>query len=219
MPNLIFKNRRQAGEMLAPLLQEYKGNPDTIVLGLPRGGVVVAFEVARALDLPLDIIVSRKIGAPGNPEFAIGAVTEYSVSLPDKRTIQYYEIPPEYINQKIAEEKAEALRRAEIYRNRRPPMDIKDKTVILVDDGIATGATMRAAVKSARKKGAEKIVVAVPVLSKDMLEKMEEEADAVISVYAPENLFAVGSFYESFQQVSNEEVVKLLEMSLQKVGN
>ncbi len=204
--------------MLAPRLQEYKGDPDAIVLGLPRGGVVVAFEVARALDLPLDIIVSRKIGAPGNPEFAVGAVTEYSVSLPDKRIVQYYQIAPEYINQKMAEEKAEALRRAEIYRNHRPPLDIKDKTVILVDDGIATGATMLAAVKSARKKGAKKIVVAVPVLSKDMLEKMAEEVDAVICVYAPEIMFAVGNFYESFQQVSNEEVVRLLELSPQKIN-
>lgn len=207
---MIFKNRIQAGEELAKKLRQFKGSAETIVLGLPRGGAVVAAAVAKELGLPLDIIVLRKIGAPGNPEFAIGAITEDGEAVLDKAAIVAWQIPAEYIKQEITKETQEARRRLKLYRGERALLNLKNKTAILVDDGIATGATMAAAIISARAKGAKKVIVAAPVIAVDTLETLQKETDEVIYLDAPAYFGAVGAFYENFEQVEDEEVITLL---------
>lgn len=209
--NMIFKDRQDAGKQLAEKLKNYKDNPGTIILGLPRGGVVVAFEVAQALNLPLDIIVPRKIGAPGNPELAIGAITEDGEEVFDRQIIYEYGIPQEYIKKEVEKGKKEADRRLKLYRSDRPPLDLKNKTAILVDDGIATGSTMVAAIRSARKKEAEKIIVAVPTTARDSLKKVQNEADEVIYVDAPMFFGAICAFYKIFTQTEDQEVIELME--------
>ncbi|MBI2426302.1 MAG: phosphoribosyltransferase [Candidatus Kerfeldbacteria bacterium] len=209
----MFADRVDAGRQLAAKMGAYRGNSNVVLLALPRGGVVVAAEIARELDLALDIVVPRKIGAPGNPEYAIGAITEDGESLFDERAIAALGISPEYIAQTVYEEQREAERRMNVYRGGRPPLNVTHKTAILVDDGVATGATMRVAIRSVRKRGAATIIVAVPVIALDTLEILRREADEVISVDAPLLFGAVGAFYESFPQTSDEEVMKILEMS------
>lgn len=210
----MFRDREDAGQKLAPKLDSYRGDANAILLALPRGGVVVAAELARELDLALDIVVPRKIGAPGNPEFAIGAITEDGESLFDERVIVALDISPEYIAQAVQEEQREAERRMNVYRGDRPSLDVNGKTTILVDDGVATGATMRVAIRSVRKRGAAKIVVAVPVIALDTLEILQREADEVVYVDAPLLFGAVGSFYENFPQTTDEEVISLLRSYL-----
>jgi ribose-phosphate pyrophosphokinase len=208
---MMFKDRREAGQKLAPKLDKYRGNPKAVLLGLPRGGVVVAAELSRTLGLPLDVMVARKIGAPDNPEFAIGAITEDGEGIFDTRTIAEYNISKKYLDEEMEKEKQEALRRLKKYRGGRAPLDLKNKIAILIDDGVATGATMRAAIKSARKKGSERVVMAVPVIAPGTLEKIREEADEVIYLDAPAFFGAVGAFYEEFEQTEDEEVIKLME--------
>lgn len=195
---------------MAKKLRQFKDSAETIILGLPRGGVVVAAETAKELRLPLDIVAPRKIGAPGNPEFAVGAITEDGEAVLDKAGIIAWQISADYIKQKIAKEKQEARRRIELYRGNRALLDLKNKTVILVDDGIATGATMRAAIVSARAKGAKKVIVAAPVVATDTLKTLQKEADEVIYLDAPIYFGAVGAFYENFEQVEDGEVISLL---------
>lgn len=208
---MIFKDRIEAGQKLAKALKKYKRQKDTIILALPRGGVVTGFEVARALDLPLDLVVPRKIGAPGNPEFAIGAITEEGEGIFNEEVIRDYRISKEYINRIVEEEKKEAQRRLKAYRGDRPPLDLKDKTIIIVDDGIATGLTMRAAIKSCKKKDPKKIVVAVPCGAKDSIDQIKKEADEVICLHAPIFFGAVGAFYREFPQTTDEEVIEIIK--------
>lgn len=208
---MIFRDRKDAGEKLAEKLDKYKGKSDVVVLGLPRGGVVTANEVAKRLDLPLDIIVPRKIGAPGNPELAIGAITESGEGIFDEEIMKYVGADQEYIEKTMEEEKKEAQRRLKVYRGSKPPVDLKGKTVILVDDGIATGSTMRAAIASVKAKEAGKIVVAVPVLARDTVKKIEKEVDELIYVGAPLFFGAVGAFYQIFDQTEDEEVVEIMK--------
>lgn len=210
---MIFKNRVKAGEKLAAALGKFKNAPATIIIALPRGGVVVGYEAAKTLNLPLDIIVPRKIGAPGNPEFAIGAITETGEGIFDEMTVGAYGITESYLQNEIKKEKAEAVRRLKLYRGTRPPLNLKNKTVILVDDGLATGLTMRAAIKTAKKSGAEKIIVAVPVTSPEAVEIIKKEVDEVIYLEAPAFFGAVGSFYEKFEQTADDEVIDLLKQS------
>jgi len=209
----MFHDRQEAGQKLAQALEKFKNAKEAIILALPRGGVVVGFEIAKALNLPLDIVVPRKIGAPDNPEFAIGAITESGEGIFDQETIAFYRISKEYIKKTVAEEKKEALRRLKLYRGDRPPLDLKDKTVILIDDGIATGATMRAAIKSVKEKGAKKVIVAVPVSAPDSFKIIKKEVDEMISLAVPVFFGAVGAFYENFEQTSDEEVVDLMKKS------
>lgn len=204
---MIFKNRIQAGEELAKKLSQFKNSAEAVILGLPRGGVVVAAVVAKKLSRPLDIIVPRKIGAPGNPEFAIGAITEDGEAVLDEASIAAWQIPAEYVRQEIIKEKQEAQRRLQLYRGGRAPLNLKNKIAILVDDGIATGATMRAAIVSARAKGAKKVIIAAPVVAADTLEALRKEADEVIFLDAPIYFGAVGAFYENFEQVEDKEVL------------
>ena len=207
---MIFKDRQDAGKKLAQSLLAYRDQPETWVLGLPRGGVVVASEVAKHLHLPLDILVIRKLGAPDNPEFAIGAVDEKGHALFNEGVLEDLGISEVYKKEILEKEKKEAEHRLHLYRKNRPPLDFKDKTVILIDDGLATGATMRAAVYSAKAKKAKKVIVAVPVAAPSSLEKLQGEADEVIYLDAPYFFGAVSSFYERFDQTTDEEVIELL---------
>src|SRR5712664_2335205 len=205
-----FRDRREAGRRLAAKLAAYANRPDVIVLALPRGGVPVAYEVARALSAPLDVFIVRKLGVPGFEELAVGAIASGGVRVLNEEVARALPNADEIIESVTAKETAELQRREESYRDGRPAPELRDKTVILIDDGLATGATMRAAVKALRQRGAAKIVVAVPVGPPDTCREFEDEADEVICASAPEFFQAVGQYYEDFSQTSDEEVRELL---------
>lgn len=206
-----FKDRIDVGKKLAEALKKYRGDKDSIVIGLPRGGVVPAFEVADALGLPLDIIVTRKIGAPMQPELAVGALTQEGEPILDYDLMTTLGISASDLEQIIAAEIQEAKRRLHLYRGDREPLNLENKTAIIVDDGIATGATVLAAIKSARTLGAKKIIVAVPVSPQESLDKVAKEADEVICLFVPEIFYGVGGFYEEFLQTEDEQVIQLLQ--------
>ena len=210
---MIFKNRQEAGQKLAEKLKEFKSQKNTIILALPRGGVVTAFEIAKELNLPLDLVVPRKIGAPDNEEYAIGAITETGEGIFNQEAIDTLGVPQEYLDKKVADEKEEAQRRLKTYRQDRPILNLKNKTVIIVDDGIATGLTMRAAIKSVKEKKAKEIIVAVPVSAQDSLKTINKEVDKTICLDAPLFFGAVGAFYEDFGQTTDEEVIDLMKES------
>jgi len=207
----MFVDRKDAGQKLAGCLIRFKNQSDAIVIGLPRGGVVVAYEAARRLNLPLDIIVPRKIGAPGNDELAIGAITEEGEAVLDEMLVRELNVAPEYIAKTVAKEKQEAQRRLKLYRGDRTPLNLQNKTALIIDDGIATGATMQAAIKSAKNKKAEKIIVAVPIIAPDTLKKLQVEADEIIYLDAPMFLGAIGDFYEEFSQTEDRDVIELMQ--------
>ena len=208
-------NRTEAGRLLAEKLVNYAGRADVIVLGLPRGGVPVAFEVAQRLGALLDVFIVRKLGVPGFEELAAGAIASGGVRVLNEDVMRAIPHADEAINAITARETAELERREQIYREGRPPPELRDRIVILVDDGLATGATMRAAVKALRERGAAKIVVAVPVGPPDTCREFEEEADETICATAPEFFQAVGQYYEDFPQTSDEEVRELLAHAAQ----
>ena len=206
----IFSNRAEAGQLLAEKLNKYAGREDVIVLGLPRGGVPVAYEVARRLRVPLDVFIVRKLGVPGFEELALGAIASGGVRVLNEDVVRALPNANELIESVTTRELAELARREQIYRDGRPAPDIGGRTVILVDDGLATGATMRAAVAALRQLGAAKIVVAVPVGAADTCREIEREVDETVCAMAPEWFQAVGQFYEDFSQTSDEEVRELL---------
>lgn len=208
---MLFSDRRDAGIQLAKKLTAYKDSPDVLVLGLPRGGVITAAEVARELGAPLDIVVTRKIGAPFNEEYALGAVTVEGEPFLHTDVIESLGVSQDYLDKTIAAERREAKRRLEKYRGSRPPVSLKGKIVILVDDGVATGATMRAAIRLAKQLEASKIVVATPVIAPDTLAVLKAEADEVAYLDAPDEFAAVGQFYAEFPQTTDEEVINLLK--------
>ncbi len=208
-----FKDRADAGRRLVPLLRQYAHAKNTMVVGLPRGGVVPAYEIARALKLPLDIVVSRKIGAPSQPELAVGALTEDGIVIFNNDIMQTLGLSPADVGSIIEAEKQEAQRRLTLYRAGMGPRDFKGKTVIIVDDGIATGATMRAAIASVRAQGAKKIVVAVPVALQEELTSID--ADEIYCPLKVDYLPGIGAFYESFSQTSDQEVIDLLRADKQ----
>lgn len=207
---MIFKDRSDAGRQLVPHLLKHQNAPETVVIGLPRGGVVNAAEVARGLNLPLDVIVPRKIGAPFQTELAIGAITETGEGLFDESLIERFNISQDYINKMVAQEKAVAQRRLQMYRKSRSKIPLEGKTVILVDDGLATGATMKAAIKSVQAEGAIFIIVAVPIAPPDTVQEIQALADEVIVLDTPTYFYAVGQFYEDFSQTEDDEVISLL---------
>lgn len=207
---ILFRNRTDAGQRLAEALPAYRAQ-NAIVLGLPRGGIPVSVEVARGLDLPLDVIVSRKLGAPGNPEFAIGAVAETDGVQLDMETVFYLGIPREYIKREQERQEAEIGRRVAEYRNGKPLPSLEGKAVVLVDDGLATGLTMLAAVHAVRMAKAGRVIVAVPVGSVEAVGRLRRAADEVVCLHTPEPLFGVGMYYEDFSQVSDVEVRLTLE--------
>ena len=205
----IFHDRRDAGQALASAVAALRLE-DPVVLGLPRGGVPVAYEVARALGAPLDVLVARKIGAPGNPEFAIGAVAEGGARVLDHESIGALLISHEELEHAIADARAEVDARVERYRDRAPPLSLQGRTVVVVDDGLATGATARAAVRAVREHAPQRVVLAVPVGSPRAVELLTPEVDDVVCVEVPGGAWAVGYWYEHFGQTSDHEVLELL---------
>jgi len=208
---VTFSDRRAAGAALASLLKAYAGRGDVMVLGLPRGGVPVAYEVAQALAVPLDVIVVRKLGAPGNPELAVGAIASGGARYINDDVVAMVGATPEEIEHTEAEERSELQRREQRYRGRRAPLEVKGSTIILVDDGIATGASMHAAARAMRVAGAGRIVVAVPVAPAGSAEQFRDVADEFVCVDSPRYFGAVGQFYDRFDQTGDEEVRDLLE--------
>lgn len=206
----IFPDRAEAGRVLGTKLSKYAGREDVIVLGLPRGGVPVAYEVAQALRVPLDIFMVRKLGVPGFEELAVGAIASGGVRVLNPDVMDALPNADEIIDTVTQRETTELERREHEYRDGRPAPEIRGRTVILIDDGLATGATMRAAVKALRQRGAEKIVVAVPVGPSDTCREFEDVADEVVCASAPEFFQAVGQYYEDFAQTSDDEVRNLL---------
>jgi putative phosphoribosyl transferase len=215
---LPYANRHAAGIALAQALRRRALGGELIVLGLPRGGVPVAFEVARALRAPLDVMVVRKVGMPGHEELAIGAVASGGVVVREAYAATLGGLGDRSFEELAATQRRELERREHRYRAGRPPLDLKDRTVLLVDDGIATGATMIAAVRAARLAGAGRIVVAAPVASTDALERVEREADEVVVLHAPYEFMAVGQWYVDFGQTQDEDVVDLLARAATAAG-
>jgi predicted phosphoribosyltransferase len=211
-----FADRADAGRQLAEKLSEYAGRPDVIVLGLPRGGVPVAYEVAKRLHAPLDVFIVRKLGVPGFEELAAGAIASGGVRVLNQDVMRAIPYADEAIEAVTAKETAELERREQIYREGRPPPELRDRAVILVDDGLATGATMRAAVKALRQRGAAKIVVAVPVGPPDTCRELEQEADETVCLSTPIFFQAVGQYYEDFSQTSDDDVRELIASAAQE---
>jgi predicted phosphoribosyltransferase len=214
MPQTIarrFRDRVEAGKALAGLLRKYAGQPDVVVLALPRGGVPVAYEVARALGAPLDVFIVRKLGVPGHEEYAMGAVASGGVRVLNEDVVRGLGLSNAAVDRVIAKELAEVSRRERLYRGDRPEPDLKGRTVILVDDGLATGSTMKAAVKALAARDPAKIVVAVPIASADTCQALARDVAEVVCAVTPEPFHAVGLWYDDFSQTSDAEVHDLLE--------
>ena len=206
----MFKNRRAAGLELAKHLKEYRGE-DVVILAVPRGGALVANAIREELKCQWDLIIPRKIGAPFNREIAIGAVTQDGSLLLDEELVMYLNVSREYIEREKNSQINEIKRRMKLYIGNRPPVSIRGKRVILVDDGIATGFTIKAAIKSIQKSGAAEIVIAVPVAPNDVVEDLLEVVDKVVCLESPYPFYAVGMFYEDFHQASDREVMDLFK--------
>ena len=206
----VFRDRRDAGRRLAAELPDYAGQNDLLVLALPRGGVPVAYEVAGALHAPLDVFMVRKLGIPGHEELAMGAIATGGVRVLDEELLRMLDIPSEVIEGVTAIEMNELERREREYRGDRPPADVRSRTVILIDDALATGSTMRAAIAALRKEGAKKVVVAVPVAPPDTCEALKDQVDDIVCAVTPEPFRAVGLWYGDFSQTTDEEVRDLL---------
>jgi predicted phosphoribosyltransferase len=199
--------------MLGTRLLSLARRDDTIVLGLPRGGVPVAFEIAEALGAPLDVFVVRKLGVPGREELALGAIASGGVRVVNRRVVEQLSIPPDLVEAIAAGEGAELARRERDYRGGRPPRDLTERTVILVDDGLATGATMLAAIRAVRQQRPARVVVAVPVAPHEVCEALRREADEVVCLLTPAAFRSVGTWYDDFSQTSDDEVRALLRAS------
>jgi predicted phosphoribosyltransferase len=210
MWNVPFKNRREAGVYLADALRPLAAAPDLVVLGLPRGGIPVAYEVARALEAPLDVWVVRKLGVPGHEEYAMGAIASGGVEQVDARTIREMHVTDDELRRTLARERAELERREQAYRDGRPPIDVRGRTVVLVDDGLATGASMTAAVIALQRREPRVVIVAVPVASRSACAQLNRVATGCVCVLTPEPFFGVGQWYADFSQTSDEEVRELL---------
>jgi putative phosphoribosyl transferase len=206
----LFENRTDAGRKLAEALGAYAGRSDLIVLALPRGGVPVAYEVARALKAPLDLLIVRKLGTPGNPELAMGAIASGGASVLNRDVVSIYRISDEVIENAAAKERQELERRERLYRGDRPYPDIENRCIIVVDDGIATGATMRAGLAALRQRNPACVVVAVPLAPVDTVERLRAEVDEVVCLMTPEPFFAVGQGYRDFSQTTDDEVREIL---------
>lgn len=210
---MFFENRVDAGKRLASRLRAYANRKDVIVLGIPRGGVPVAFEVAAALGVPLDVFVSRKLGVPGQ-ELAFGAIASGGVRILDRELIEAVGITHADVERITANVRKELERREKLYRGGRQPLVVQEKTTILVDDGIATGSSMRAAIEALRQMKPARVVVAVPVAPLHTCNRLRSEVDELICPYKPEFFYAIGQFYDDFSQVSDEEVTELLQRAL-----
>lgn len=213
---MIFQDRIDAGRQLTTRLTKYADRPDVIVLALPRGGVPVAFEVAQELNATLDIFLVRKLGVPGHEELAMGAIASGGVRVINQDVVSYLQIPGEVIDAVAAYEQRELERREREYRGDRPPPDLRGRVVILIDDGLATGSTMRAAAAAVRKQGPARIVVAVPVAAPETCENFRSEVDEIVCAVTPEPFRGVGLWYEDFSQTTDQDVRELLERATEK---
>lgn len=209
-PRLPFADRWDAGRQLAAALAPLAG-PDLVVLGVPRGGVEVAAAVADALGAPLDLVIPKKVGAPGNPELGLGAVAD-GVEVLDERLIRVLGVSDDYLRAEVEAEQGEVRRRSEAYRAGRPPVDLAERVAVVVDDGVATGGTARAALRWARARGARRVVLAVPVAPADTVRTLRDDADRVVALATPEPFFAVGQWYGDFPQVRDDRVIELLSL-------
>jgi predicted phosphoribosyltransferase len=205
-----FADRAEAGRILAGKLEAYAGRDDVLVLALPRGGVPVAYEVARALGAPLDVFLVRKLGAPGQEELAMGAIASGDVVVINEDVVKALKVPPEIVESRIVGQRKELARRESIYRGDRPPLEVQGRTVILIDDGLATGSTMRAAVTALQRQQPARIVVAVPIGAASTCAEFQTIADECICALTPEPFRAVGLWYEDFSQTDDDEVRDLL---------
>lgn len=213
---MIFGDRVDAGRRLAEKLRAYANREDVVVLGIPRGGVPVAFEVAAALNAPLDVFLSRKLGVPGQEELAFGAVATGGVRVLDQELIEAVGISKQEIEQITQKVRAELERRERVYRGARPPFNLEGKVAILIDDGIATGSSMRAAINALRQLKPARVVVAVPVAPLSTCNRLKSDVDELICVHMPESFYAIGQFYADFSQVADEEVTDLIHRAEQR---
>lgn len=207
---MLFRDRDDAGVQLAEKLEFFRGRPNLVVLGIPRGGIIVAAQVARALAAPLHVLIAHKLGAPFNPEYAIGAITGTGQVVLDREAIAWLGLSPEEIANEVEMQRAEIERRLKLYFPR-AALDLKGRTAILVDDGVATGLTTSAALRAAREMEPAELILAVPVGAPDAIARLEEACDQVVVLQTPEPFVAVGRFYRRFEQTTDEQVVKLLE--------
>jgi putative phosphoribosyl transferase len=208
---VIFEDRLDAGHRLAGALERF-ASEDVVVLGVPRGGVEVAAEVASARGWPLDIVIPRKVRAPFNPELGLGAIAP-GVRVLDESMVRSLGVSENYLEEEIRLEEEEIRRRTEAYRKGRPPVEVEGRVAVVVDDGVATGGTAAAALRWARAQGASRVVLAVPVAPREAIMRLSKEADEVVCLDSPEPFFAVGQWYRQFPQTSDDEVVRLLERS------
>ena len=213
---MLFRNRMHAGQVLAKMLQEYGNREDVIVLALPRGGVPVAFEIASALHVPLDVFLVRKLGVPGQEELAMGAIATGGIRVLNNEVVKHLGIPDHVIDSATQAEQRELDRREQVYRGNRQPPQVHGWTMIFVDDGLATGSTMRAAVTALRQQKPAHIVVAVPVAAASTCQEFQDEVDQIICATTPEPFYGVGQWYEDFSQTSDEEVRDLLDRAAQE---
>jgi putative phosphoribosyl transferase len=207
---MFFSDRKHAGEKLAEVLTKFTKDKETIVLGLARGGVVVAAALAEKLELPLSVLLVHKVGAPHNQELAIGAVTELGEGFFNEQLIAMLDVPKHYVEQEVARQVLIAKQRKERYFLHKTPPSLEGKTILLVDDGIATGASMRAAIQALKKAKVKKIVLAVPVASPATLRQIEKEVDEAVCLYAPNDFYAVGQFYQNFDQTTDAQIIEIL---------
>jgi len=209
----MFRDRKEGGRLLAERLKAYEREKEILVLALPRGGVVTGAEIARHLRVPLDVLIVRKIGAPLQPELAAGAVSETGAVVLNQNVLSSYGIPEEYIQTEIARQKKEISGRQELYREGKGLKDLEGKTVIIVDDGVATGATMKAAIETLKKERLKRVVLALPVAPPDTADELRRMVDEFICLETPSHFMAVGNYYDDFSQTTDEEVVGLLGKS------
>jgi putative phosphoribosyl transferase len=210
---MYFRDREEAGRLLGKALEHLRGQLGLLVLGIPRGGVVVAYEVARALGAPLDVYVARKIGAPQNPELALGAVASDGTQVLDSELLVDLRVSDHYVEQEVERQAQEVERRMAAYRGGRPPLEVTGRRLVLVDDGVATGATVLASLRALRQSEPSRLILAVPVGPPGTISRMSLEADEVVCLHQPLAFWAVGAFYESFDQTSDDEVVRLLDQA------
>lgn len=211
---MLFRDRREAGWLLAESLDFLRDEVEAgnvVVLAVPRGGVAVGYEIASALNAPLDVYVTRKVGAPGNPELAIGAVASSGDVVLDEELIHDLRIPRSYVDAEIARQRGEIARRVTVYRGDRPPLSLSDKVVVLVDDGVATGSTILASVRGLQQQLLRQLILALPVGPPDTFARLEREVDRLVYLHAPAPFWAVGAFYVVFDQTPDEKVTHLLD--------